>query len=440
MTFVNLLMNVFLLIFLIIGLYVNFSNIYFLFITFFGFKKAKKDYEMLEDETRFLILVAAHNEEDVIASTIENLKKIDYDPNLFDLYIVNDNSTDQTGAICQTMGVKHINTDEQLFPREGTGKPAGLQYALRFLGFDDLVNRYDCLLILDADNHVDPWILKELNSQYIQKNKPEAIQTYLDSKNSTNTLSLGYAIGYAYTNRFFQLAKYRLGLPNAIGGTGFIVRMDYLMKHGGFSFRSLTEDLELEMQIVKDNGRVLWNHFARIYDEKPENLKISIKQRTRWAQGHWFVAFTSFPPFMKKLVMEKGRIKVIDQLFYLFSMGRAVNLLIALLGIILWTIFGVILADSTMVFDNMKALSAIIFGSSLFTLGVFIYQYYFCLRYAIKADTKYKFRFIKMTISIVYYGYTYLYAQIIGLFKWRKQNVWVKTKHSKTAIDHKAQK
>lgn len=433
----NVFMSVFLTVFLLIGLYVNISNIYYLFISFFGFKKAKKDYEMLEDETKFLILVAAHNEEDVIASTIENLKKIDYNPELFDLYIVNDNSTDNTGKICEELGVKHIDTIEQLFKREGTGKPAGLQYALRYLGFETLVNRYDCLMILDADNHVDPWILKELNSQYIQKNKPEAIQTYLDSKNSTNTLSLGYAIGYTYANRFFQLAKYRLGLPNAIGGTGFIVRMDYLMKHGGFSFHSLTEDLELEMQIVQDNGRVLWNHFAHIYDEKPEQLKNSIKQRTRWAQGHWFVAFTNFIPFMKKLFTEKGKLKVIDQLFYLFSMGRAVNLLIALIGIILWSIIGLFFTQSDLIFENVKILASVIFGSSLFTLFAFFYQYFFCLRYAVKEDTNYKFNFIKMTISVVYYGYTYLYAQVIGLFKWRQQNVWVKTQHSKTTIEHK---
>lgn len=35
---------------------------YNLFISLFGYKNLKKDYEILEDETRFLILIAAHNE------------------------------------------------------------------------------------------------------------------------------------------------------------------------------------------------------------------------------------------------------------------------------------------------------------------------------------------------------------------------------------------
>ncbi len=226
---------------------------------------------------------------------------------MYDIYVVNDNSTDRTGAICEEKGMKYVNTSEQLFPREGVGKPAGLQYALRHLGFDKLTEKYDCLMILDADNHVDSNVLQELNSQYIAKDKPEAIQIYLDSKNSATNLSLGYAMSYYLTNRFFQLAKYRLGLPNAIGGTGFIVKMEYLMKHGGFRFDSLTEDLELEMEIVKDNGRVLWNHFVRVYDEKPDNFKISIKQRTRWSQGHWYVAFTNFKPMVKNCLLKKGK-------------------------------------------------------------------------------------------------------------------------------------
>ena len=60
----------------------------------------------------------------------------------------------------------------------------------------------------------------------------------------------------------------------------------WLFKHGGFSYKSLTEDLEMEIEIVKSGGIILWNHHAKIYDEKPDSLKVSLRQRTRWAQGH----------------------------------------------------------------------------------------------------------------------------------------------------------
>src|SRR5690348_16576457 len=84
----------------LITLYVNFNTVYYLILSLFGFGKAKRDYSLTEDETRFLILVAAHNEEHVIGSTIQNLKEIRYRKDLYDIYIVNDNSTDRTGEIC----------------------------------------------------------------------------------------------------------------------------------------------------------------------------------------------------------------------------------------------------------------------------------------------------------------------------------------------------
>lgn len=204
--------TVLLALFFIITVYVNINTVYYVIISFFGFGKAKRDYEIIEDKTKFLILVAAHNEEKVIGSTIDNLRKIQYRDDLYDIYVVNDNSTDRTGAICEEKGMKYVNTSEQLFPREGVGKPAGLQYALRHLGFDKLTEKYDCLMILDADNHVDSNVLQELNSQYIAKDKPEAIQIYLDSKNSATNLSLGYAMSYYLTNRFFQYGKISSGI------------------------------------------------------------------------------------------------------------------------------------------------------------------------------------------------------------------------------------
>lgn len=423
--------------FFALTVYININSIYYVILTFFGFGKAKRDYELIDDETKFLILVAAHNEEKVIGSTLNNLRKINYRKDLYDIYVVNDNSTDNTGAICDEMGVKHVDTAEGLYPREGVGKPAGLQYALRSLGFEKLQEQYDVLMILDADNHVDADILKELNSQFIGKGRPEAIQSYLDSKNSTTSLSLGYAMSYYLTNRFFQLAKYRVGLPNAIGGTGFIVRLDYLMKHGGFRFKSLTEDLELEMEIVKDNGRVLWNHFVRVYDEKPDKLKISIKQRTRWSQGHWYVAFTNFFPFMKKLIMDKGKHRILDQIFYLFGMARAVQMTVVLVAILISLFYGVFTRNFHSIPQNAGNFFVVLFGLSIFTVFLFIYQFFGCLWYAIKIDTKHKFRPLAMIVSMFYYAYTFVYAQVVGLIKWRQQHTWVKTEHNKTAKIHR---
>lgn len=66
----------------ILSFYFIVSYLYSTIISLFGYKNLEKDYELIDDETRFLILVAAHNEETVISQTLDNLKGINYDPSL----------------------------------------------------------------------------------------------------------------------------------------------------------------------------------------------------------------------------------------------------------------------------------------------------------------------------------------------------------------------
>ena len=54
---------------------------------------------------------------------------------------------------------------------------------------------------------------------------------------------------------------------------------------------SLTEDFELQVEATCEGKRILWNNNVRIYDEKPTYWRASLRQRIRWAQGHWFVCF-----------------------------------------------------------------------------------------------------------------------------------------------------
>ena len=418
----------------IMSVYCFVIETYSVFLSIFGYKKLEKYYTEFDPEAKFLILVAAHNEEDVIESTLENLEKIDYPKELFDLYVVNDNSTDSTGELCDKRGAMHIDTIEKKFQREGVGKSAGLQYALRALGFEKLKDKYDMLLILDADNHVDSNILKEINSQWLYEGKPEAIQTYLDSKNAQSIISVGYAISYNIMNRFFQLSKKRLGLNNAIGGTGFAVRMDWLINTGGFCYKSLVEDLEMSIEIFKSGGRVSWNHFTRIYDEKPDTLKVSIKQRIRWCQGHWYVAFNNFGSLLKGFVKSKFNFRYIDQLIYLFGMGKAVQIGILLIAIVLSLVLniGIVLGYPWATLSGLGMfILKWIMPTNVLRFILSFYSYIGLPIYANYIDGSIKINPIKMICGVFVVGITYIYTQIVGLMKWRNQSTWVKTPHKR---------
>ena len=55
-----------------------------------------QNYPMVEDKSRFCIFVPCHNEEDVIAATVQNYTHLNYNPELFDIFFLADNCSDKT--------------------------------------------------------------------------------------------------------------------------------------------------------------------------------------------------------------------------------------------------------------------------------------------------------------------------------------------------------
>lgn len=61
---------------MLLSFYFTIVYSYNMIVSFFGFKNIKRDYLIKQDRTKFLILVAAHNEESVIRETIKILNKL----------------------------------------------------------------------------------------------------------------------------------------------------------------------------------------------------------------------------------------------------------------------------------------------------------------------------------------------------------------------------
>ena len=80
-----------------VQLIVVFFTLYYFFLSFFGlFKSAPKSDS--KPKKSFAILVAAHNEENVIGQLVENFHILDYPDRLYDIFVVADNCTDRTGS------------------------------------------------------------------------------------------------------------------------------------------------------------------------------------------------------------------------------------------------------------------------------------------------------------------------------------------------------
>ncbi|WP_078543541.1 glycosyltransferase family 2 protein [Litchfieldia alkalitelluris] len=384
---------------------------YWIFISLFGFGRPSKIEDKLPSK-RFLILVPAHNEEKVVGNLVRNLKDLDYPDELYDVVVIADNCTDKTAEIAKELGA--IALEHTSKPGELRGKPYGIKYAVDQIG-DDLTKKYDGICFFDADNLVSRNYLKEMNNHLLKGDK--LIQSYLDSKNpGDNWVTLSYATSYYYMNRSWQLAKSRLGLGNAIGGTGFCVDTT-LFKEVGWTARSLTEDLEFTMQCLLKGTPAKWCHHARVYDEKPESFIASCVQRLRWARGHWDVCFKYAPKLMYRAI-RKADILAFDGFIYLVNPGR----------IILNALTGLILVFSQI--STVSWLQSVVPWQLWLTLLVFQFSY---VVYTMVIDSNNRLNKVKAIISLVVFNFSYIPLFFWSLFT-KGNKTWKRTEHTRSIV------
>ena len=238
-----------------------------------------KDKPILEEKTnRFMAIIPAHNEENVIEALIDSLNKQDYPKDHYDIYVIADNCTDNTAEIARKNGAIVM----ERFDEEHKTKGYALQWFLGQKIEEDAP--YDAFCIFDADNIVDKNFLKAMNKKLCQGE--EVVQGYRDIKNPTDSwVSAGYALFYWTMNRFYHLARYNLGLSPLINGTGFMVKFD-VIKPDGWNTKTLTEDIEFSLKRIITGKRLGWATDAIVYDEQPTGFRQSWSQRSRWTVGH----------------------------------------------------------------------------------------------------------------------------------------------------------
>ena len=247
----------------------------------------------------FALIIAAHNEETVIADLVKSLKGLSYPSDKYGIFVIADNCTDKTAEIARESGATvWERTDTQ-----NRGKGFAMEYAFQKLF--EMEDGYEYFCVFDADNLVKPDFLTHINAKLNEGYR--AVQGYLDSKNPTdNWLTFSYSLWYWLNNRLSQLARGNLDLGCRLGGTGFAVEAD-LIKKFGWGATCLAEDTEFTLKLALSDILVGWAHKAVVYDEKPTQLGTSINQRKRWMQGLSDVATNYVNPLFKKAVGEKSK-------------------------------------------------------------------------------------------------------------------------------------
>ena len=233
--------------------------------------KVKKDH-------RFMAIIPAHNEEAVVGNLVESLKRQNYNKDLYDIYVIADNCTDNTAKVARDAGAIVL----ERFDPEHKTKGFALQWFLKQKIKENA--DYDAFFVFDADNIVDKDFIVNMNKKLCQGE--DVVQGYRDIKNPTdNWITAGYALFYWTMHRLYHLARYNIGLSPLLNGTGFMVKFD-VVKPNGWETETLTEDIEFSLRRIIKGKKLGWATDAIVYDEQPTSFKQSWSQRSRWTVGH----------------------------------------------------------------------------------------------------------------------------------------------------------
>jgi cellulose synthase/poly-beta-1,6-N-acetylglucosamine synthase-like glycosyltransferase len=237
------------------------------------------------------ILVPSHNEEIVMAGTLESLLHLDYPRDRMEIIVIDDSSTDRTRRVIEHM----MATDRRLklvaIPPGlgGQGKSHALNQGVRYA-------RYELLAVYDADNSPEPQSLRMLVSELAADDRLAAAVGKVRTLNrSTNLLTRCINIEFISFQWIIQAGRWRLFRLASLPGTNYVMRREALERAGGWDAGAIADDAELTVRLGQEDYHIKFVPNAVTWEPEPQHWGVWLRQRLRWARGGTYVVRKFLP-------------------------------------------------------------------------------------------------------------------------------------------------
>ncbi|MBK6266506.1 glycosyltransferase family 2 protein [Marivirga sp. S37H4] len=267
----------------IIAIYFVYVALYTFVFGFAGNFYRIPTHTLSERESKFVVLIPAYKEDNVIIDVAELAIAQNYPSDKFEVVIIADSFQAKT---IEKLKKLPVTTIEVVFEKSTKVKALN-----KVLGSFPDEHTYDYAVILDADNVMEPGFLRTMNSLHQQGYK--AIQGQRAAKNENTTLSFLDGLSENINNNIYGKGSVVLGCSASLKGSGMSFDFNLLKNHlakmdsiGGF-------DRELELRLVKSGIKVHYAENAIVKDEKVEKSEVFENQRKRWisSQYHYLKAY-----------------------------------------------------------------------------------------------------------------------------------------------------
>ncbi|MCP3033069.1 glycosyltransferase [Halobacillus sp. A1] len=259
--------------------------LYYSILTIAGlyYRTKKTRFQKLDHYPSVDILIPAHNEGVVIKDTLDAMVSIQY-PGQLNIYVLNDNSKDETAVIADQYDSTYREVHHILVP---PGEPKGKSRVLNY-GLEISDGEYFC--VYDADNQPEPRALVQLVEAAVNYKDAAGAVGYVRTVNeSKNLLTRMISIEFQVFQLLMQAGRWQLFKTGSLTGTNMLVKRSVIEELGGYDPYAIAEDAELTLRITRQGLFLPIVPHSVTWEQEPETMNVYIRQRTRWLQGNLYI-------------------------------------------------------------------------------------------------------------------------------------------------------
>ncbi len=273
------------------------------------------------DDARIAVLIPAHNEEAVIARTLETLM-----PSVGQggrVLVVADNCSDSTAETARRLGADVV----ERFDRERRGKGFALDHGLKALAGDPP----DVVVFLDADCQADPQLVGRLAAAALETGRPVQGLNLCDPDPAGGPMQAVSGLAFRFKNLVRMLGLSRLAGLNYLTGTGMALPWKLATTHS-IAGGNVVEDMQWGIDLALNGHRPLFVPEAAVRSPLPQQRSAAKTQRTRWEHGHLKTLLSQVPQLLW-LALTRRRLDLLLLAFDLAIPPLSLLVLILMLAI-----------------------------------------------------------------------------------------------------------
>ena len=244
--------------------------------------KVTKIVKRMEDvriDSGLTVMIPAYNEAASIVDTVKSIQAQTMPA--AEIIVIDDFSSDNTGELARSCGVTVLR------PPANTGSKAGAQnFALTQV-------KTPYVMAIDGDTTLAPDAIAKLMPA-LDDPKIAAACGFVLPRHVKSLWERGRYIEYMFAFTFYKAIQDYYEKPLISSGCFSVYRTDILKENGGWSTRTMAEDMDLTWSFYQAGHGVRFVPDAVCYPIEPHDYEFMSKQLRRWSHGfvqnvriHW---------------------------------------------------------------------------------------------------------------------------------------------------------